>query len=293
MARRWVMAGLAVAVGLGLCWLALSRLGAGRSEAERNKRVRAELRDDLFRRGQRAFRTLPMTSITELSSRDDALLLLMRAEVIAPTEDGRLQALREEVATYLDVTYVRRSADRYIEWRRSRQAEWIPMEELTRFWLIGSRHEGEFGEPIEPAQDEEALFRKFWDHAPEDFGGKLWPVALASGPRGLAIACGPFDASAIGNRPSLGGSVPRELWIGDYGGTFGPFWRTLGETSDGLPDRMRKTECAEIGLVFKFKDGSFRPIVLTFLWDPGQRTWVLFRINAYNYPLEESGRVVY
>lgn len=287
---RWIVV-VTVASGVGaLSWM---RIGCRLRESHDAQHRRAALRADLFQRGQREFRVLPVRTFDELAADGAVGQFVGTADLVAAPSADRLQALQAEVATLFDLMFVHRSVEGYSAWRMARGAELIPLDEATSFWRVDLLYEGLAGNPLPEGSSAGGVFADLWAAAPHAGGGRRWPTGIASGPEGMAIATGRFDWAARHNRPSLEGRIPHELWIGDQGFTYTPLWRFRGEHRGEIPERLRRTECAEVGLLLAFPDGSRRPLIATFLWDPAVRNWVLFRINAYNFPAEKSGCIIY
>lgn len=290
--KGWALGAIAVIIAALLGWVAWRRTDPAPAEAVSREFDRNAA--ELFDRGQREYTTIAMRSMRELTDVAGARAALDSVVFLSePAPPASKSALLDDVAAFLRLRFAAPSFDEYCAWRRASGKELISVGELVSTWCVDDRCPDELGTPYEVSASSEELFRQFWDAAPKWKNGGAWPTKIAAEGKGFVIACGPFSSDAPTNRPSVGGEMPREVWIGNIGGTSQPWWQTPGGKNGRLPDRFRSTQCAEVGMVMEYADGSRRPMVLTFLWDPVLNVWTLQWINLYNYPLEKVGPIEY
>lgn len=303
MGRR--RAGAIAAIAATAALLGIVAVVRSRPAEPMQPRTREALAEDLIERGQRAFGRLSSVRFDDLareSANDRGRMVGRIAEIVAMAEVGgaapdarRCAALAEEAARFIVTNFISHDAEAYLAWAASRGRVPVPREELVRFWNVGLMHGWAFDEPLPelmPVADpgwtqERAIFQKFWDHAWSDASRR--PIGMADEPAGIFVSYGTFDIAEPTNRPFSGGMLGRDLWIGAIAMSTTPFLHPRGTVDGRVPDRFDGTAFADVACLFAYKDGSRRPIILTFLWDPEGGFWVLHRINLHNFRLEKHG----
>jgi hypothetical protein len=289
---RWAVVAIPLVVAAGVAVLSFVR--TDRSQARTSQRDRAKYVASLVERGQQEYRTIPTVPLTGLKTLSDARALVANM-VFAPSHVPRVGSkanLLDEIANFIYWRFANSSVDQYKAWRRASGVVLIPVEELRRVWKMQERYEDWFGAQLPEDATPELLFDKFWVAAPERSGEK-WPVAIASTPKGLLASAGEFDYSMPHDRPPLAGEMQPDLWIGGYALGVHQWWSLPGGKDAVLAPELRKTECAEVGLLFACADGIRRPLILTFFWDQGRQHWVLMWANLCNYPIDKQMKLVF
>lgn len=293
--RRSIVLAVAGSAALVAGVVLFVRTRPSNAQAERRAEL-ARYSADLVDRGQAAYRKLDATSFAEFQSLEDLKRTVSNATFMSRPSAGESarERLVQLIAEFVHMRFVVGDLTAYKAWRRAQHARLIPIDELRSVWLVGRMHERMLGEPLPDGIGSEALFDKMWAVGSQRDRKGLWPIGIVTDPDGLVIAFGPFDARDPTNRPRLQSAIPNELWLGGHAVAAGQWWMIAGAEQGGrVPQRMQRTECAEVGMILTYPDGTRKPLALAFLWDPSRRDWSLIWLCLYNYPPDGQPFVVY
>ena len=204
---------------------------------------------------------------------------------------GSRDALLDRVSAFLYYRFVQDSPEVYAQWRRSSGHHLKSLDEMIHPWFIDQAYEAYFNEPFPEDPDVEALFRKFWPIGLGWGEGVNRPVALADESKGLTIRFGTL-APGNPNRDMLDGQLGTDLWHGGIAATMRRWWRQPHDTQD-LLDRFGRADYAEVGIIMGYADGSRRPLILTYLWDPIEHRWSLEHVNVNNFDSPDLSAMEY
>lgn len=237
-----------------------------------------------------AIRTVPTGS---LGSVEAVREVLARAAVSGEAPPGTREKLVDEAAAFVFHRFCQPSAGAYRAWREASGCVLKSMEEMTSpRYFVGEAHEAYFGAPVPAGTTVGELFERFWAASQEYGGGYNRVRAIAAEPGGLAVALGTITKADPFSRPALGGPMPEGYWHGASGATMRR-WFTQPRDTEALVTRLGEVACAEVGMVVEAGDGSRRPVVLTYLWDPQAGAWSLEHVNVYNASVERLSPMEY
>lgn len=244
--------------------------------------------DVLLAEGAREYATI---ATARVETRESIAAALEKTTFVgAPTREQREQLLRE-VADFLYYRFGKSSPAAYRSWRLSNGYEPVPLAELLDPWHIDRSHEIFFGEPLPADAEFGALFDKFCDASASYEHGHNRLVGVASVPKGLCCAVGSISR-ANPRRPAVAGELGVDLWYGRMSATMRRWWRRPRQGRE-LLESGATIACAEFGIVAEYADRSRRPLVLTFLFDPIDRRWVLEHVVAYNCDIRRVSALEY
>lgn len=274
MRRALVVSIGASAAGLALLGVFLWRLALWPAPAP-------DYTEQQIRAGQREYRTIAMRPLGDRGAIREALDRMVWQND-PPPGCGSKQALLDEVADFLYFRFAQPSVEAYKAWRRSTGCRFKDLAESLRPWYVDEAYEAYFGEPFPDDPDVERLFDRFWSAGLEWGGGVNRPVALAEEPKGLACVFGTITPGDP-RRAMLAGEMSADLWHGGIASTMRGWWRPAQSTRD-LLKRHGRAHYAVVGVILEYADGSRRPLILTWPWDPHAQRWVLEDVNVKNFP---------
>ncbi len=272
----------AVAVVALIVWMYFGRgvqrmgapIGNGHSAA-------SESPEELRGRAARVFAALPMD--TECL-RDVAAMraVLDSGEVRDPefASDPRLAELLDQSAEFLCGRYgPDANPDRYIRWRQSQGYRWTDRDHLEMNWTV---HEAwplivPGGSPFPGYDHLDRVFVGVFDSILDLNGGRPRPVGICAVPDGLLIDRD-FPTKGNPDLDLISGMMDTELWHGHSVGTLCSFWQPP-RTYDQILVNDGSVEVVRIGIVVEFADGSRRPVIQKWLFDPKADRWFLYVVN--------------
>lgn len=289
--RLLASAGLLCALGAGfLVWQQLARSDA--QSLDRHDAQQA-VRADLLAQGQRAYAELPILPLAGQSAAELESLLAnssVARDDAAPLPDAAMAQLWRCAAEFLYYQVINADPDQYAMWRRSRGYV-LRDEKKLRHWLGGEMYFEHFaGRKWEEGTPGERAFAELWRitrGAEGDHAKAACMQGICSDPKGLATVLGRLDPATPARRKPIEGVMPKEIWIGGFGGASLAWWHRPQDqwTHDVL--------YADVGVVAEFGNKNRRPIVMTFYWHPVDRTWILQFINQYNFDPAYGGVLIY
>jgi hypothetical protein len=228
------------------------------------------------------YATLPHVSIP--SSIDEAVSIIELAPVRGLDRVGK-ERWRELVHTAAEFVVRRFGRDdpaAYREWRLASGMKWRSREFLQQHWTIEEQYLKYAGKPLEPGVPLPEAFDLLWRGKAETHGGFNRPVGMAGSTEGLSIV---FGTMTPGNpvREHLTGRLSEELWHGGISGTHCA-WLVPARPYRERIDAGETVEYASLGVIMEHADGSRRPLIMTFFWEPLTARWELQILNTNNEP---------
>lgn len=218
--------------------------------------------------------------------------------------DALMQAQRESLLAttgeFLEVCFLADSAEPNLRWREQHGFVFMSRHELLEEHHVGvgklwdTLLDKPFPEQSEPPE----WFNALWSPYREYGDGANKMVAMASDSDGLVIIVkqrvapddpipDPADAPVRGENSIHGSGA----WIGGSIVTGSSWWHPKRTISQIVASTGRCTT-ATVGIIAKFANGEYRPILITFDWDPVAQSWVLEGFRTSNLLPGSKGTVV-
>jgi hypothetical protein len=276
-ADRRVLLGIAGLVTICVVALALSRSGVLRHRPDTIELIARSQSD-----GATAYSVLSVAKLKGLS-REDVLAALSRADVTGKPKasNASADALEREAAEFIFLRFVAQDFDQYVQWRLSRGCRFLALDEMERVWFVHKEYQEVCGEPPPSVVTAETLMRGYWRTASTLHAGANRAMAMCDDPRG-AMVCFDFIRTRHDDRIRLQGTLGPALWYGPVSSTMRTWFAPPTPTQD-LFAAQGGLDVAEVGVVMEFEDGSRRPVVLAFFFDPARTQWVLRYVNQNNF----------
>lgn len=268
---------LAWTAAAGLAALAIWRMGLLGTESTADRLYAA------VDEGRRAYANIRVETMESLRASDEIGALVARIEVERDSDvnDAQVTALRSELESFLRLRFVQPDAKQYAASRLTGGCRWTALEGLERGWRVVSDYEKLIREPPPAKPEVAALFERYWDSTASRFGGANRLVSIASEPVGLAAHVG-YSRDRDYPRLLIAGQLGQRLWYGPVSASMCR-WFDLPHEPTEVVAKNGRVLVAEVGVVAEWADGSRRPLILAWYFDPWVRRWILWQMNENNY----------
>lgn len=262
------LGGVIVVVALVGTWRAFAP-AASRHGVEIDRSVR-QVKRTLDRLG-------PATPISDTAAVE---ALVNQAPVEGSNRDSgaSIEPVRALSVELVSMRFGQSSPLAYRAWRAAHGSVWTPLDYLSRVWGMREDYEKRFGRPY--PDNPQQLFDDYWA-TPCELGesanrivGVLTQPGTSQIVRGTILAANPLD-------PPLAGVLGAEVWEGQISSTMCPHW----QPPRGREELLREhgwADVALVGVISVASDGSRRPMVMCFLWDPSASRWFLEHLRFTN-----------
>ena len=247
------------------------------------------------RDAQQTYATATFRSLADAVSADDVRLLLETGfvENHAAVAGGRIDLLRSHAAEFLFERFVQPDGSRYVQWRAESGYRPRSRDGLFANGPIGRIHIAitTSDDPMAPSDQEvadrladvptDAMFVAAWNHGVGDRGGSGTPERVATSPDWIGLSVSRAVSPKGGGRPVLEGKHGMDLWYGTSAASPLQWWEPPA-SQDDLRELDGKLILADVGVLARFADESFKPIVCTFAWDERSARWWLLHMTIQN-----------
>ncbi|MBL8745787.1 MAG: hypothetical protein JNK58_05445 [Phycisphaerae bacterium] len=231
------------------------------------------------RDAQPIYSTIPQVPIS--AEADEIMSILTMAPVRGVEKIGRDRAhlVLSAAAAFLANRFGRGDPVAYRTWRTSNRFRWKNRDALEESWTISRQYEKYTHRTASSLPE---MFDTLFREKAIANGGFNRVVGMAGDAAGMSIV---FGVMTPGNpiREMLGGRLPSVIWHGGMSGTHCSWFTPERPYKERLA-RGEHVDYAEIGIIMSHADGSRRPLIMTFIWDPVPSQWELQVLNTNNEP---------
>lgn len=275
-----IASGALIVVAIWVIGAMSARLGTGESPGL-SPTATHESSDDLLTRARRAFAAIEIDA-TCLTSVAEVRAVLARSEVRDPelASDPRLAELLDQSAEFLCGRYgPSANADQYIRWRRDQGYRWTDRDDLEINWTV---HEAwplivTDGTPFPGYDHPDRVFAGLFGPVLDLGTGRNRPIGISADSAGL-IVDRDYPTKSNPDLDLISGTFDEGLWHGRSVGTLCAFWQPPRAFDRALVIDG-SVEVVRIGMIVEFADGSRRPMIQKWLWDPKADRWFLYALN--------------